>query len=67
MSNFNPSSWAVTHRPLVLFLILVCAVAGAFSYVKLGRAEDPTFTIKVMVFTAQWPGATSAEMQDQVA
>ncbi|MBY0459541.1 MAG: efflux RND transporter permease subunit, partial [Gemmataceae bacterium] len=67
MNGFNPSAWAVTHRPLVLFLILASAGAGAFSYFKLGRAEDPTFTIKVMVVTAQWPGATAAEMQDQVA
>ena len=67
MNGFNPSAWAVTHRSLVLFLILACGAAGALSYVKLGRAEDPTFTIKVMVFTAQWSGATAAEMQDQVA
>jgi multidrug efflux pump len=67
MSGFNPSSWAVTHRPLVLFLILACAAAGVLSYLKLGRAEDPSFTIKVMVFTARWPGATAAQMQDQVA
>ena len=67
MNGFNPSSWAVTHRPLVLFLILASAAAGAFAYTKLGRAEDPSFTIKVMVFTARWPGATAAEVQDQVA
>ena len=67
MNGFNPSAWAVSHRQLVLFLILACAGAGAYAYVKLGRAEDPSFTIKVMVFTARWPGATAAEMQDQVA
>ena len=67
MNGFNPSAWAVTHRSLVLFLILAAAAAGALSYVKLGRAEDPSFTIKTMVFTARWPGATAAEVQDQVA
>ena len=53
--------------PLVLFLILMLAGAGLLSYVRLGRAEDPSFTIKVMMVTARWPGATAAEMQDQVA
>ena len=46
MSGFNLSQWAITHRALVLFLILVLGAAGAYSYVNLGRAEDPSFTIK---------------------
>jgi multidrug efflux pump len=67
MGRFNLSAWAVRHPPLVLFLILMLAVAGTFSYLKLGRAEDPNFTIKVAVVTTIWPGATAQEMQDQVA
>lgn len=31
MSSFNLSEWAVRHRALVLFLILVIAVAGTLS------------------------------------
>jgi multidrug efflux pump len=67
MGRFNLSAWAVQHPPLVLFLILMLAAAGTFSYLKLGRAEDPNFTIKVAVVTTIWPGATAQEMQDQVA
>ncbi len=67
MKNANLSSWAVHHRPLVLFLMLAAMVGGAFSYLRLGRAEDPSFTIKVAVITASWPGATATEMQEQVA
>ena len=67
MGHFNLSAWAVRHPPLVLFLILMLAVAGTYSYLKLGRAEDPNFTIKVAVVTTIWPGATAQEMQDQVA
>ena len=37
------------------------------AYAQLGRAEDPSFTIKVMVIQAFWPGATAQEMQSQVA
>ena len=58
MGRFNLSAWAVRHPPLVLFLILMLAVAGTYSYLKLGRAEDPNFTIKVAVVTTIWPGAT---------
>jgi len=67
MRQFNLSAWAVRHRPLILFFILALGVGGFFSYQKLGRAEDPSFTIKVAIVTAIWPGATAQEMQDQVA
>jgi multidrug efflux pump len=66
-SRFNLSAWAIRHQPLTLFLMLALFVAGAMAYTRLGRAEDPSFTIKVAVVTAAWPGATTQEMQDQVA
>jgi multidrug efflux pump len=67
MSRFNLSEWAITHRALVLFMIVVLGAAGAYSYVNLGRAEDPSFTIKNMIVNVAWPGATATEMQTQVA
>jgi len=67
MRNSNLSAWSVAHPTLILFLILMVAGAGAFSYLKLGRAEDPSFTIKTVVISAVWPGATAQEMQFQVA
>ncbi|MFL5087369.1 MAG: efflux RND transporter permease subunit, partial [Xanthobacteraceae bacterium] len=67
MQRFNLSQWAITHRALVLFMILILGAAGTYSYFNLGRAEDPSFTIKVMVMNVAWPGATVAEMQTQVA
>src|SRR5215471_3453796 len=67
MKRFNLSTWAVSHPTLVLFLMIVLGAAGFFSYQKLGRAEDPFFTVKVVNVSVIWPGATSAEMQTQVA
>lgn len=67
MHRFNLSAWAVSHPALILFLILALGVGGFFSYEKLGRAEDPSFTVKVVNVTAIWPGATAKEMQEQVA
>jgi multidrug efflux pump len=66
MRHFNLSAWAVAHPALILFLIIMFGAAGFLSYRGLGRAEDPSFTIKVVVVTAMWPGATAAEMQAQV-
>lgn len=67
MNGFNLSALAVRERAVTLFLIFAVAVAGIFSFFKLGRAEDPSFSIKVMTLTAAWPGATAQEMQDLVA
>jgi multidrug efflux pump len=67
MSRFNVSAWAVAHPAPMLFLIVMLGTAGLFSYRSLGRGEDPSFTIKLVVVTAIWPGATAAEMQTQVA
>jgi multidrug efflux pump len=67
MKRFNLSAWAVGHPALVLFLVAALGVAGFFSYQRLGRAEDPFFTVKVVNVSAMWPGATAAEMQMQVA
>src|ERR1700683_2603423 len=67
MPDFNLSRWGLRHPQLVAFLILVLALAGVLAYGKLGRAEDPSFTIKNVNVSAVWPGATSQEMQGQVA
>src|SRR5436305_1848637 len=67
MKRFNLSGWAVSHPTLILFLMIALGAAGFFSYQRLGRAEDPFFTVKVVNVSAIWPGATAAEMQTQVA
>ena len=65
--GFNLSALAVRERSVTLFLIIAISVAGLFAFLKMGRAEDPSFTIKSMTFYTVWPGATAQEMQDQVA
>lgn len=56
--RFNLSALAVRERAITLFLIIALAASGIYSFVKLGRAEDPAFTVKVLTVTAMWPGAT---------
>ena len=65
--RFNLSALAVRERSITLFLIFLISAAGLLAFLKLGRAEDPPFTIKQMTVVTAWPGATAQEMQDQVA
>ena len=62
----NLTELSLRHRTLVWYFIIVCALGGIFAYESLGRMEDPAFTIRQMVISAAWPGATAEEMQEQV-
>jgi multidrug efflux pump len=66
MGSINLSQWSIRHPALISFLIFAIGIGGALSYFQLGRAEDPSFTIKNVNVSAIWPGATTQEMQDQV-
>jgi multidrug efflux pump subunit AcrB len=63
----NLSAMAVRERAITLFFLLLLAAGGAYAFFMLGRAEDPSFTIKALTVTTVWPGATAREMQDLVA
>lgn len=65
--SFNLSALAVRERAITLFFIVLLAAAGVYAFLSLGRAEDPSFTIKTITVTAAWPGATAREMQELVA
>ena len=62
----NLSELALKNKAIVWYFIVIVAIAGVFSYMKLGRMEDPAYTVRQMVVTVAWPGATAQQMQDQV-
>lgn len=65
--NFpNLSALAVRERSVTLFFILLSVCVGIYSFFSLGRAEDPSFTVRFVVVSAVWPGATTEELQTQV-
>jgi multidrug efflux pump subunit AcrB len=66
MTRFNLSEWAVNNRAIVVFLMLVCVIGGIGAYERLGRQEDPDFSVQTMVVQANWPGATATDTLKQV-
>ena len=66
MKSFNMTEWALKHKELVYFFIVMIFIGGIFSYQKLGRMEDPDFTIRQMVVSVAWPGASARQVEEQV-
>lgn len=66
MSRFNLSAWSLRHGSLVVFGMLLSLIMGVVAYFQLGRAEDPSLTIKVMTIDVAWPGASTREVEQQV-
>jgi multidrug efflux pump len=64
--RFNLSEWALRHRSLVLYGMVVTAILGVFGFSHLGESEDPPFTFKVMVIQTLWPGASARQVQREV-
>jgi len=66
MMGPNLSAWSLRSRALTVYLMIVVVLAGAFAFVNLGRDEDPSFTMKTMLVSAVWPGASLDETQSQL-
>lgn len=67
MSFPNLSALAVRERSVTLFFLLIALASGIYAFASMGRAEDPDFTMRVMMVSAVWPGATPEEVQNHVA
>ena len=46
MKPFNLTEWALNHKQIVYFFIVLLVTGGIFSYQNLGRMEDPDFSIR---------------------
>src|SRR5262245_7644121 len=66
MKPLNLSEWALNHRSLIAYFMIVAVAAGVLAYFRVGRNEDPTFIIKTMVVKAVWPGATVEDTLNQI-
>ena len=58
--------YAVHHRTMIGFCILLIIAGGIYSYFTMGRLEDPEFTIKTAVVITLYPGASSEEVAANV-
>lgn len=56
----------IKNRTVIRYLTLLIAVAGLFSYGKLGKLEDPEFKIKEALVITLYPGADPHQVELEV-
>ena len=66
MKKLNPAEWAILNKQIIYFFIISIIIGGIWCYFNLGRSELPNYTIRQMVVTAAWPGASAEEITKQV-
>ncbi|NIR32386.1 MAG: efflux RND transporter permease subunit [Gammaproteobacteria bacterium] len=63
----NIAELAIRNRTTTLVLTAVLFVGGIVSFQGLSRLEDPEFTIKEALVFTPYPGATAAEVEEEVS
>lgn len=63
----NIAEAAVKRKTFFLFLSVVLAVSGLVSYFKMGKLEDPQFTVKVALVVTSYPGASPLQVEKEVS
>jgi multidrug efflux pump subunit AcrB len=58
--------FALQRRTLMIVFTIITVAAGVIAFEKLGRLENPTFTIKTAVVVTAYPGARPAEVEEEV-
>ncbi len=58
--------YSIKHKAIVIFTMVMVLAGGVFAYFKLGKLEDPIFTIKTAVVVTAWPGASPHEVEQRV-
>ena len=63
----NIAEFAIKKKTFFLFISIVLAVSGVVSYFKMGKLEDPQFTIKQAIVVTEYPGASPLQVEREVS
>ncbi|MBP7098173.1 MAG: efflux RND transporter permease subunit [Prevotella sp.] len=65
-SKFDPVEGVMRKSSIMLLIVSAFIVFGIYSLINMPKNEFPTFTVRQGVVAAVYPGATSAEVEEQV-
>ena len=67
MKKMNWLKWPLEHYPITLLIVVILFMLGIYGMYVMPKDEFPAFTIRQGVVIAVYPGATSEEVEQQVA
>ena len=59
--------WAMKYNKIILLIVIVLSLFGIYALNVMPKQEFPVFTIRQGVVVGVYPGATSAEVEEQLA
>jgi len=62
----NPAEFSLKHKTFIVCSIIFMLIGGLYAYFKLGKLEDPKFSVKTAVVVTRYPGASPGEVEQQV-
>ena len=62
----NITKYAVGHRSITWFFLVVMLLGGLYAFDALGKKEDSTFVIKSAIVSCRYPGATPEEVESSI-
>ncbi len=62
----NIGEFSVENKVISWLLVVIMVGGGIIAYGKMGKLEDPAFTIKSAKILTRYPGATAREVQEEL-
>ncbi|MBT8429071.1 MAG: efflux RND transporter permease subunit, partial [Gammaproteobacteria bacterium] len=62
----NIAEWSIRNNVITWVMTVLMVVVGVVSFTKLSLLEDPEFTIKEAMIITPYPGASAAEVEEEV-
>lgn len=62
----NIAQYSIEKKTVTWVIVFFIMIGGLFAFGKLGRLEDPEFTIKEAQIITNYPGASAKEVEEEV-
>ncbi|MFQ5972695.1 MAG: efflux RND transporter permease subunit [Alphaproteobacteria bacterium] len=62
----NIGEFSVNNKVISWLIVILLVGGGVTGFMKMGKLEDPNFTIKSAKIITMYPGATAEQVQDEV-
>lgn len=66
-SEYGIIGWAMKYNKIILLIVIVLSLFGVYALNVMPKQEFPVFTIRQGVVVGVYPGATSVEVEEQLA